>query len=281
MKSIEWAEKTINPIQDTIKGESGRGYHCTKVSAGCQHCYAEVINKRFGNGLPFDNRRAEFELIRSELDKPLKWKKPKRIFVQSMGDLFYESVDWCEIAAVFGLAVFNPQHTFLFLTKRPERMAKFFTMHNGEYRSNFFWWQNECCLRLPKRYTFGIRCRAQQDEFPLPNIYLGVTAENQKRADERIPTLVQIPAKVRFISIEPILSEVNIEKYLTEQGWCPSEPGLEWVIVGAETGPGKRPAKSEWIENIIEQCKVAKVPLFMKPNLEPYYDGKLIQEFPK
>ena len=122
MKSIEWAEKTINPIQDTIKGESGRGYHCTKVSEGCLHCYAEMINKRFGNGLPFDNRRAEFELIRSELDKPLKWKKPKRIFVQSMGDVFHEAVtdsQWLEIFDTIRQGIYNgggPGHTFMILT---------------------------------------------------------------------------------------------------------------------------------------------------------------------
>ena len=122
---IQYVDETINPIQDKIKGKSGRGYHCTKCSPGCLHCYAEGINNRFGNHLPFHARHVEFELIQSELEKPLKWKKPRRIFIQSMGDLFHEDVQEGWIDTIFLIISLNKNHTFFLLTKRPERMKEY------------------------------------------------------------------------------------------------------------------------------------------------------------
>lgn len=225
---IQWADETINPLQDKIKGKSGRGYHCTKVSPGCTHCYAEGMNKRFGNGLPFDGRKAEFELVRSELEKPHRWKKPKRIFVQSMGDLFHPEVSEGNIAAVFLRIASLPIHKFLILTKRPERMKDFFS--NYKFQSG-----------------------KSLAETILPNLWIGVTVENDKER-HRIDTIRSIPAAVRFVSFEPLLSPIgNIRLQ-----------GISWAIIGCESGPNRRPCRMEWIEILVTQCHGAKVPVFVK-----------------
>jgi protein gp37 len=236
---IEWATETWNPIR-TADG----GYHCTKVSEGCQHCYAERMNKRFGNGKPFDATPTEFVLDEKQWEKPLHWKKPRRVFVQSMGDLFHEDIPHSIIQRVLYAIRMSKQHTFLVLTKRPDRMRAFFMQY----------------------YVQGF----------IPNLWLGVTAENQKRADERIPILLQIPAAVRFVSIEPMLEPVDMNKYLYPQrlcdghsAWqcdedCPRRPGLDWVICGGETGPGARPMHPDWVRDLRDQCVRTGVPFFFK-----------------
>ncbi len=282
---IEWTDETINPIQDVIKGKSGRGYHCTKISPACDHCYAERGNKIRGNGLPLDGRKAEFEIVASMLGKPLRWKKSKRIFVYSMGDLFHEDTPAEMIAAVFGVIAFCQQHTFQILTKRPDRMLEFFTrFHDGDYERNFRWWHNEACSKLPKEATRGIRLRPEPKIFPLPNLWLGVTVENQ-RHDDRILILKDIPAAVRFISLEPLIGPFDFLP--------PWLRFIDWVIVGGETGPGARPMNPEWVRSVRDQCMPTAsfpgIPFFFKSWGTAHYaklrgcnlDGREWKEFPK
>lgn len=239
---IEWCDETINPIR-TADG----GYHCTKVSEGCQNCYAERMNKRFGNGKPFDATPTEFVLDEKQLDKPLHWKKPRMIFVCSMGDLFHEDVPHSAIQKVLYRVRMAKQHTFLVLTKRPDRMRAFFMQY----------------------YVQGF----------IPNLWLGVTAENQKRADERIPILLQIPAAKRFVSVEPMLGPVDLRLMRSDRRIHILEkanyfPGVKhsgrysnkisWVICGGESGPGARPTNIEWFRNLRDQCQAASVPFFFK-----------------
>lgn len=181
---IEWCDETWNPIRT-----ADSGYHCTKLSEGCQNCYAERMNKRFGNLKPFDNAPAEFVLNQKQLHKPLHWEKPRRVFVQSMGDLFHEDVPFMVIAKVFRIMHTSKHHTFMVLTKRPKRMKEFIEWFIGpEWRGAW-----------PQEY---------------PHVWLGVTCENQTRADERIPVLLQIPAAKRFVSVEPMLGSVDLTKWI-------------------------------------------------------------------
>jgi len=254
---IEWCDETINPLQDKIKGKSSRGYHCTKISPGCLRCYAEGINNRFGNRLPFDGRKAEFELIQSELEKPLHWKKPRRIFVQSMGDLFHERINNRMIDRVFGAIAYdenyplagffdNPTpHTYLILTKRPGRIL-------AGHPEHFARW---------------------------PNIWLGVTVCNQEEADEKIPILLQIPAAVRFISFEPLLSRVNAAQYAAK---------LDWAIIGCESGLKRRHTDIEWIEDLKDTFVIYNKPVFIKQAeingkvvKVPKIDGKEWDQYPE
>lgn len=192
---IEWTDESWNPLK--VKGG---GYHCTKISEGCKNCYAEDFNRRFGNGVPYDNDPTEFVLDEKVLERPLRWKKPRRVFVCSMCDLFHEQVPLACIKQVYDVMVACPRHTFQVLTKRPERLA------NIE----------------------GPRWRK--------HIWLGVTVENQRYAAERILALLQIPAAVRFVSFEPLLEPIEIMKYKVDWAIIGAESGLrrrpckiEWV----------------------------------------------------
>lgn len=221
---IEWTDATWNVITG-----------CTPISEGCQNCYARRmatrLSGRYGypQGDPF---RITFHQDR--LSEPMKWKKPCRVFVCSMGDLFHADVTNNMLRAVFLRACSCCRHTFLFLTKRPKRMAQFIG---------------------------GIG-------LPLPgNIWLGVTAENQARYDERWGFLSEISAAVKFVSIEPMLGPVSTCNFI-------STP--DWVIAGPETGPGAREYKPEWIENLYAQCKVSGTPFFDKRET-----GQLAREWPR
>jgi protein gp37 len=174
------------------------------------------------------------------LEKPLSWKKPRRIFVCSMSDLFYESVPDEWIAKVFAVMALCPQHTFQVLTKRPERMREYLVE----------------------------RCKARE---PLPNVWIGCTVEDQQRADERIPVLLETPAAKRFVSCEPLLGPVNFSLVTVEdnngcaaQIWPLHGSGLDWVIAGGESGPNARPSHPDWFRSLRDQCVDAGVPFFFK-----------------
>ena len=218
---------------------------CSKISAGCANCYAEKMAKRLASIKSTKYYRAvldvdEFEplnwridagwnwktaFVPAQLEKPLRWKTPRTVFVCSMGDLFHESVspDW--LYEVFDVMSLSPKHTFIVLTKRPKQMRSF-VEHSWLDRGNEF----------------------------LPNVWMGVTAENQEQADARIPYLLATPAAVRFVSIEPMLGPLRLEPYLEK---------LDWVLCGCESGPGRRLMKWSWAEDLLKQCK-ANVPFFMK-----------------
>jgi protein gp37 len=237
--SIEWTDRTWNPV---------RG--CSRVSEGCRHCYAERQAARFsGPGRPFDGFvriqtgigpqwTGKVELVEEHLADPLHWRKPQRIFVNSMSDLFHENLSYQAIDQVFAVMALCPQHTFQVLTKRPQRMLDYL---------------NEATCFMP--LSFG-------------NVWLGVSVEDQETADERIPLLLQTPAAVRFVSYEPALGPVDLYQYLggarNPIGSAYGGIGLDWVIVGGESGPGARPFDVASARQTISQCKAADVPCFVK-----------------
>jgi len=196
---------------------------CTPVSEGCRNCYARRMAQRLKGryGYPMDDPfRVTFHPDR--LNEPSKWLKPRMVFVCSMGDLFHYSLSYLTINEVIAVIGRNYQHIFQILTKRPERALEFYG-------------------RFPVR--------------KYPNVWLGVSVENQKTADERIPILLQIPAAVHFVSYEPALEEVNFTPYLNK---------LDWLIAGGESGPGARPAHPDWFRKARDQCVAAGVPFFFK-----------------
>lgn len=231
---IEWTEKTWNPVTG-----------CTKVSAGCTNCYAESIAKRFWKGRKF----TDIVMHEDRMQEPYKWRKPCKVFVNSMGDLFHEKVDYRFIDKVFMVMANSQSHTYQILTKRPERMY--------EYQNTWNW--------------------------KLDNVWLGVSVENQATANERIPVLFKTPAAKRFLSIEPILEHIDIYKSIIGTtakiipdnfSWLKNR-GIDWVIVGCESGAGKRECKVEWIDDIVEQCQSLNIPVFVKQiNL----NGKVIKD---
>jgi protein gp37 len=236
---IEWADATWNPM-------SG----CSPVSVGCANCYAERMARR--NLHPANDGRPPFavRLHPERLGIPYRWRKPRRIFVCSTGDLFHEDVPFEFIRRVFVVAQENKRHTFLFLTKRPERMREFIAEH------------------APVPAMTGARWG---EDYTPTNIWLGVTAENQEQADERIPVLLSIPAARRFVSIEPMLGPVDLNTVNpTDDFWTdaldPPDPSfrLSWVIVGGETGPGARPMHPDWPRLVRDQCVAAGVPFLFK-----------------
>lgn len=205
---------------------------CTKVSSGCAHCYAEAIAPRTFKGRPFTDVRFHPE----RLFKPLSWRKPRRCFVNSMSDLFHEDLTDAQITRVIDIIEQAPCHTFQVLTKRAERMCEFFQQ-----------WRDAEGLTAP------------------PNLWLGVSVENQRMANKRLPLLLQTPAAVRFISAEPLLGPLDISPWLYS-GYVenPHDDHLDWVIVGGESGPGARPCSLEHVRRIVNDCRGASVPVFVK-----------------
>lgn len=206
--SIEWTEATWNPVTG-----------CTKISAGCKHCYAERMSKRLkAMGVPQYRDGFKLTLQPETLELPKKWKKGRVIFVNSMSDLFHKNVPLEYIQDVFRVMNECPQHQFQVLTKRPERASRI---------ANKLIWS--------------------------PNIWMGTSVED-RRVLERIAHLKQVPAAIRFLSLEPLLGPLP-RLSLTK---------IHWVIVGGESGPGARPMKKDWVENIQKQCMLSGVPFFFK-----------------
>lgn len=240
--AIEWTEATWNPV---------RG--CVKVSPGCAHCYAETFAERFRGvtSHPYE-QGFDLRLVPEKLDEPLKRKKPTMYFVNSMSDLFQDGVPDEFIDRVFRVMARTPQHTYQVLTKRAARLRDYClsTLGFGHGTDQQF-------------NTTGI----QIGPWPLPNVWLGVSVENQYFADERIPLLLQTPAAVRFISAEPLLGPVNLETWIAVDGISEDIQYLhllDWVIVGGESGPGARAFDVAWARSIVKQCKEAGVACFMK-----------------
>jgi protein gp37 len=212
-------------------------YGCTKVSEGCKNCFAERIYKRFyGNDFS--------KIIKSKnFDAPLKWKKPRVILVNDMSDFFHDNVPFKWFDNAIEIMACAYQHIFLLLTKRARNIKKLFNINELKY---------DCP----------------------PNIWLGVSVENQKTADERIPELLKIPHFKKWISVEPMLDEINTRKYLKD---------ISWVVCGGETGKGARPLKREWLNHLFKgQCKFEGVPFFMKQmsNREPIPKDLMVREYP-
>lgn len=206
---IEWTEETWNPTTG-----------CSKVSAGCKFCYAEVMANRLkAMGTPGYENGFDFSMMPDRLEQPLKKKKPTKYFVNSMSDLFHEEMDSVFLDKIMGIMDLTPQHIYQILTKREEAMFEYFQKR-----------------RIPD------------------NIWLGVTCEDRKHGVPRIDKLRNIPAKIKFLSVEPLLEDIG-KIDLT---------GIDWVIVGGESGPKARPMKKEWALNIKRQCEEQNVAFFFK-----------------
>ena len=249
---IEWADKVWNPVVG-----------CTPVSAGCANCYAKPIYERFHPGQQF----SKVNCIYGRLDQPLHWRKPARIFVNSMSDLFHDDVPLEFILRVWMVMAQAKQHTFIILTKRPERMKLFV---------------NEW---LPPAWGLATTSLRLLND-PLPNVWLGVSVENQKTANERIPLLLQTPAALRLLSVEPMLGNINLF-CLNDGSWADKEgancydaligyaywsngdtgihgPKIDWVICGGETGTNARKMEIVWASSLKDQCEATNTPFFFK-----------------
>lgn len=297
---IEWTDEVWNCV---------RG--CSRVSPGCDHCYAMRMARRQDyfagayEGLTRKTERGidwsgEVRFVEDKLGAPLRWRKPRHVFVNSMGDLFHEKLHDADIADVFGVMAvaakrfWGPKntklgpHTFQVLTKRAGRMARLVgssSFRELVSRAAYRWahdrtdagWLAQC---ISWRRDPGNRCTLDK-MWPLPNVWLGVTAEDQTAADERIPLLLQVPAAVRFVSVEPMLEAVCLNKgahlgvpLANGTRWKGSLPILDWVIAGCESGPGARRAGPLLFRSLRDQCQDAGVPFFLKQMM---VDGRLVK----
>jgi len=278
--SIAWTEQTWNPL---------RG--CSRVSEGCRNCYAEKMAARFaGPGGPYEGTVTDkgrwngtVKLVMEHLGDPLRWTKPRLVFVNSMSDLFHDDVSNEFIAAVFGVMAASPRHTFQVLTKRPERMRAWFEWITAlptppTYTCSYF------AFKFATDVKTAVAVGPAQDAtyvagpWPLVNVWLGVSVEDQRAADTRIPLLLSTPAAVRWISAEPLLGllgPVDLSAYLAPAPG--GTPALDWVVVGGESGPGARPCDVGAIRSIVAQCKAAGASCFVKQlGADPYNFGRCV-----
>ena len=289
---IEWTDTTWSPVTG-----------CTKVSPGCDHCYIDrtppfrMQGRRF---LPLEQTTGAttgVQLHPNRLDsnakgQPFRWAKPRHIFVCSLADLFHDDVPDDFIARVFAVMALTPRHTYQVLTKRHGRLR---SLLKGDFREQVGEEANELIGWIPTEFRrrfdvagWGIwPSGSLVPPWPLPNVWLGVSVENQQWADIRIPALLDTPAAVRFLSCEPLLGPVDLgpaalRPYERQQGgfweyghgedvygngkkWVPAPPAqIDWVIVGGESGPGARPMHPDWARGLRDQCGDADVPFFFK-----------------
>jgi len=281
---IEWTDASWNPVTG-----------CTEVSAGCDRCYAKTLAERFrGTSGHYYENGFDFRLRPEKLDQPLRWRRPRRIFVNSMSDLFHDSVPDEYIARVFAVMSYAYRHTFQLLTKRHARMRsllsspRFVDLFDREFCKIPDWNDRYPALDFARPgHVYHLA------DGPLSNVHMGVSAENQQWADIRIPALRETPAAVRWISAEPLLGPIDLSRWITRDGymreysghhtmcavgssggcfvpWCDCpchyEPvdRLHWVVVGGESGLGARPMHPDWARNLRNQCQIAGVPFLFK-----------------
>lgn len=311
ISSIEWTDRTWNPVTG-----------CTKVSQGCKHCYAEGVAARFFGtqyrpvmtsdptktidtvstshhedmlsiGTARPRRFTDVQTHKERLSDPFSWGKrralndPLKVFVNSMSDLFHEDVSYDFVDRVFAVMALTPHIVYQVLTKRPERMRAYLTWTGRRDKVA------DAILDMPPRPTreaaamlvrqgVAIGNGQPKARWPLPNVWLGVSVEDQTTADARIPLLLQTKARIRFVSYEPALGPVDFGRWTTPQGvpgqcfsidgeqWhdfgdCPNcIPALDWVIVGGESGHGARPFNIAWARRTVERCRAAGVAVFVK-----------------
>lgn len=294
--TIEWTDRTWNPV---------RG--CSRVSEGCRHCYAERQAARFSDPGQYAHGFVErtpsgprwtgrVELVPEKLEGPLRWSRPSRVFVNSMSDLFHESLPDEAIDRVLAVMAVTRWHTYQVLTKRPQRMRAYLEglgralaepshlsgpEHRWDRARRRLWERS----RGHERERIGVLGACPP--WPLPNVWLGVSVEDQATADERIPHLLATPAAVRFVSAEPLLGPVDLAGIGGGNDWlgeppgsidkvpqAPEPNGIDWVIVGGESGPGARPCDVDCVREIVAQCRAAGVACFVKQiGSDPGYRG--------
>lgn len=285
---IAWTDATWNPI---------RG--CSRVSEGCRFCYAERMAARFtGPGAPYEGLAKQtsagprwtgkVRLIEEHLNDPLRWTRPRKVFVNSMSDLFHEALPDSDVLRIFDVMreAHGRGHVFQVLTKRAARMRQFCSQLNfdgGDLngRPHRMFLEDRGLNRQHQPISFAPLMR---------DLWLGVSVENQEAADDRVPELLATPAAVRWLSVEPQLGPVDISKWLNHAadafdaanrqdrpgscdhprggGLClrcgPGATKIDWVVIGGESGPGARPFELKWARDLVEQCKVAGVAVFVK-----------------
>ena len=282
---IEYLTHTWNPL----------AMRCSRVSEGCRHCWHIPLCDRFAANPIFSTAErdayagGEIVLRRKELAAPMTRTKPARIGVQFMGDLFHEDVPVEYIDKVFAVMALCPQHTFQVLTKRHVRALEYLTKNQGSHKDGCIpegiylamedtgWQSRETILE----YAPPESVVPEDPSWPLPNVWGMVTAENQDMADKRVPILLQCPFAVRGVSVEPMLGPVSIREHLPAAGefagWfrgvdsleCgdtiyQKRPTLDWVIIGCESGPNRRPCKLEWVRDLAQECRASRVACFVK-----------------
>ena len=287
---IEWTDATWNPVTG-----------CTPIAAGCKNCWAKRMVGRLAGRYGYSAQEPFRPTLHADrMMEPLLWRKPRRIAVALMGDLFHAEVPNEFIDRVFAVMAFSPRHTFQLLTKRPDRAAEWFERCKANRRG--YWcgaagylldqlsggdggetptpeWIKPHLEATRKHYYPDANLKILGDTslltpWPLPNVWLGCSFSNQKEANAFLPQLVACPAAVLFASIEPLLERIEIPRtYLSRLGW---------VIVGGESGPGARPMHPDWARSIRDQCQAAGVPFFMKQmaKREPIPTDLQIREYP-
>ena len=319
---IEWTDETWNPV---------RG--CTKISPGCKNCYAATFAERFRGvvGHPYE-QGFDLRLVHNKLTEPLTWRKSRTVFVNSMSDLFHQDIPDEYIDQVFAVMMAcgmleNRRHRFQVLTKRSDRMLSYLTDRSPVELLQAWAKAGNGLITMDDEDTLFSEMVTSEtchdwDEngrnssgsdykpwgylkklWPLPNVWLGVSVENQKAADERIPNLIKTPAAIRFLSMEPLLENVEIFRFDEEEqalrgvgvvrsgGMTPSTPdsppegcddsypGIDWVIIGGESGRGARECNLDWIHSITEQCSAAEVPVFVKQlGAKPVYPDAVTKQ---
>jgi protein gp37 len=246
---IEWADASWNPTTG-----------CNKVSSGCKHCYAQREWLRLSANPQtryFGRRFTEVACHPDVLSAPLRWRRSRRIFVNSMSDLFHEDIPDAFVDQVFAVMLLSARHQFQVLTKRPDRMAGYFArgaLYEGILRAADSWRD-----RFPHLPNVGISDPRER----LPSwIWLGVSVENQATAEARIPLLLQTPATVRWISAEPLLGPLRLNSSTPD--WLRGLGSLDWVVAGGETGPNARPMHPDWVRSLRDQCRASGTAFFFK-----------------
>lgn len=308
---IEWTDASWNPIRahrGMPDGSEPRiGWHCVHVSEGCRNCYAESFNERLGTGLPYKpghllkpleagqiQRRGDVSLFVDPemLRKPLHWKRARKIFVCSMTDLFGEFMEDAWIDQLFSIMALAPRHRFQVLTKRPARMLDYLSashrrraIADAAFEIQGTSGKDQERLWPPADWLHG------DGEWPLPNVWIGTSVEDQAAAEERIPILLETPAAIRWLSMEPLLGAVDLSEWL----FCPTsldhppsmdpttgayeccskcdytgiagfsgDPIVDWIVIGGESGAGARPMAPDWARHIRDQAAAAAVPFLFK-----------------
>jgi protein gp37 len=289
---IEWTEAVWNPTVG-----------CTRVSPGCARCYAKTLHDRrhaamlAGKNLPrqYAVPFEQVQLLRDRLTQPLRWRRSRLVFVNSVSDLFHDQVPDEFLDRVFAVMALVPRHTFQVLTKRPARMGAYLRSRGPRDP------RDRATTSLSGALAEVASLRGKPSPpgipWPLPNVWLGVSVENQRWADERIPMLIDAPAAVRFLSCEPLLGPVafragwlyaDFPDHITADGRAiGGMRKLHWVIAGAESGRGARPMDVSWVRSLRDQCVTAGIPFFFKQQIVngrkvslPELDGRRWTEMP-